>query len=84
MRTTLDLNDALVAEAKSVAAQEHTTLTRLVEEGLLLRLRPIVAPAAAKPLRAAVYHGKGGLSPAVKDSRTNRAMLDAADGEAPT
>ncbi|MGH8592037.1 MAG: DUF6364 family protein, partial [Gammaproteobacteria bacterium] len=33
MRTTLDINDALLAKAKAVAAQEQTSLTRLIEEG---------------------------------------------------
>jgi hypothetical protein len=39
MRTTLDINDALLAKAKAVAAQEQTSLSRLMEEGLVLRLR---------------------------------------------
>ena len=55
MRTTLDFNDALLAEAKAAAAQEHTSLTRLIDEGLVLRLRPAAArrhpPAAASVRR---------------------------------
>jgi hypothetical protein len=38
MRTTLDLDDDIVARAKARAAIERTTLTRLVEQGLILRL----------------------------------------------
>jgi hypothetical protein len=34
MKTTLDLRDDLLAEAKARAARERTTLTRIVEEGL--------------------------------------------------
>ncbi len=34
MKTTLDLNDSLLASAKALAAQQQTTLTRLIEEGL--------------------------------------------------
>lgn len=37
--TTLNLNDQLLADAKALAAQQRTSLTRLVEEGLRLRLR---------------------------------------------
>ncbi|MGH8577935.1 MAG: DUF6364 family protein [Gammaproteobacteria bacterium] len=37
MRTTLDINDALLAKAKAVAAQEQTSLTRLIEEGRMGR-----------------------------------------------
>jgi len=29
MKTTLDINDALLADAKSLAARQRTTLTRL-------------------------------------------------------
>ena len=39
MKTTLDLNDQLLATAKALAAQQRTSLTRLIEEGLQLRLR---------------------------------------------
>ena len=37
MKTTLNLNDDLIAAAKAMAAQHHSTLTRLIEEGLRLR-----------------------------------------------
>ena len=39
MKTTLNINDALLANAKSLAAQQRITLTRLIEEGLQLRLK---------------------------------------------
>lgn len=39
MKTTLDINDTLLANAKSLAAKQRTSLTRLIEEGLQLRLR---------------------------------------------
>lgn len=38
MRTTLNLDDNLIREAKRRAAQEGRTLTSLVEEGLRLLL----------------------------------------------
>lgn len=56
MRTTLDLNDALLVRAKAAAAQERTTLTRLIEEGLKLRLeQDEAAPAAREPFRVRVF-----------------------------
>ena len=76
MKTTLDLNDALLTKAKSLAAQQHTSLTRLIEEGLQLRLRAQQVP--AKPARLPVYRGKGGLAPGLS-GLNNKAMLDAAD-----
>ncbi len=80
MRTTLDINDALLTKAKAVAAQEHTSLTRLIEEGLVLRLRPQSGRSDSggrSPLP--VYAGSGGLAASVADPLTNRALLDAAD-----
>jgi hypothetical protein len=38
MRTTLDIDDALVAQAKALATEEPTTLTRLIEQGLACSL----------------------------------------------
>ncbi len=76
MRTTLDLNDDLVARAKAAATHERTTLTRLIEEGLRLRLRTPERKAA--PSALPVYEGRGGLCPGV-DPLSNASLLDAAD-----
>jgi hypothetical protein len=35
----LDINDSLLVNAKALAAQQRTSLTRLIEEGLQLCLR---------------------------------------------
>ena len=80
MKTTLDLNDDLIANAKALAAQQRTTLTRVVEEGLRMRLASSRASKRAAPFRLPVMHGKGGLAAAI-DPRSNRSMLDAADGD---
>ncbi|NMG32298.1 DUF6364 family protein [Aromatoleum evansii] len=79
MKTTLNLNDVLLAQAKALAAQQHTTLTRLIEEGLQLRLR--AQRASVKPVRLPIYRGKGGLVPGL-DGLSNKALLDAADQDA--
>lgn len=79
MKTTLNLNDVLLAQAKALAAQQHTTLTRLIEEGLQLRLR--AQRASVKPVRLPTYRGKGGLVPGL-DGLSNKALLDAADQDA--
>jgi hypothetical protein len=79
MKTTLDLNDALMIEAKALAARQHTSLTRLIEEGLQLRLR--AQHAQSKPMRIPIYQGKGGLAPGL-DGLSNKALLDAADHDA--
>jgi len=49
VRTTLDLNDDLLAEAKAFAARDKLSLTRLIEERLALRLRLPKPGAAAVP-----------------------------------
>jgi hypothetical protein len=79
MRTTLDIDDGLLMQAKSLAASEHTSLTRLIEESLSLRLR--VAQAAASKMHRVlpVHAGRGGLQPTIRNTLSQRALLDAAD-----
>lgn len=43
MKTTLDLDDALLIEAKAVAARRRTTLRAMVEHALRRELAPAVA-----------------------------------------
>jgi len=76
MRTTLDLNDQLLADAKALAAQQRTSLTRLIEEGLQLRLRAQSAVRVHGHTRLPVFNGHGGLVVGV-DPRSNKAMLQA-------
>ncbi|KQP44673.1 DUF6364 family protein [Pseudorhodoferax sp. Leaf274] len=76
MKTTLNLNDALVTQAKTLAAQQRTSLTRLIEEGLQLRLK--AAPRSRSTRSMPVYHGKGGLAAGLNGLR-NKDLLDAAD-----
>ena len=79
MKTTLDLNDSLIANAKALAAQKRTTLTRVVEEGLRLRLASSkAAKAKAAGYKFPILRGKGGLAPGI-DPSSNSSILDAAD-----
>ncbi len=81
MRTTLDLNDALVARAKAEAARRGTTLTRLIEEGLALRLEQAAPEAEARPpFQMRVFKGGGGMHPGI-DPTSNASMFAAADEE---
>lgn len=80
MRTTLDIDDDLLLQAKSFAAKEHTSLTRLIEESLALHLRAAQTATSTKANRALpVYAGHGGLRPTIRDTLSQRALLDAAD-----
>jgi hypothetical protein len=84
MKTTLNINDELLLTAKAAAVQQRTTLTRLIEEGLNLRLR---APGAlsATPQRAKfrlpVLKATGGLVKGV-NPLSNKAMLAALEDDA--
>ncbi|MEY2892534.1 MAG: hypothetical protein RJA98_2442 [Pseudomonadota bacterium] len=78
MKTTLDIDDLLISRAKALAARERTTLTRVVEEGLSLRLRSPRRAARAGLPELPVYAGRGGLRAGI-DPTSNRAMLAAAE-----
>lgn len=80
MKTTLDLNDELLLRAKALAVRQRTTLTRLIEEGLQMRLRAQRTPSPVST-GLPVYRGKGGLVAGV-DPTSNRAMEEATDGAA--
>lgn len=78
MKTTLDIDDHLLARAKAAAAHEHKSLTRLIEEGLTLRLRVTPARPATEKIRLPVFKGGGGLARGV-DPLSNQSMYEAAD-----
>ncbi len=81
MKTTLDLNDQLLADAKALAAQQRTTLTRLIEEGLQLRLRAKAASAKLGRARLPVFKGRGGLVAGV-NPLSSKALLEAVGDDA--
>ena len=62
MRTTLDLDDAVLREAKKRAAEEGRTLTRLIEEAVRDHL---AAPARGEPFRLELLTKRGRLVPGV-------------------
>ncbi len=79
MKTTLNIQNTLLVEAKTLAARQRTTLTRLVEEGLRMRLRAaagLPTQAGRKPMP--VFYGKGALATGLSGLGT-REMLDRLD-----
>ena len=76
MKTTLDIQDNLLTNAKAAAALQRTTLTRLIEEGLEMRLAASTAKPARRKITLPVMHGKGGMRAGI-DPKSNRSMLDA-------
>lgn len=76
VKTTVDIRDELLAQARTQAARERTTLAALVEEGLVLRLRSTASRGGAlNPLP--VSPRRGGSQPGIDGSR-NCSLLDAA------
>ena len=80
MKTTLDINDQLLADAKALAAQQRTSLTRLIEEGLQLRMRARPAGTGRPRSRLPVFKGRGGLVAGV-DATSNKSLLAAVDDD---
>jgi hypothetical protein len=81
MKTTLNISDSLIAKAKVLAVQQRTTLIRLIEEGLQLRLRSSHVAVKVSKRKMPVYRGRGGLVSGLNPS-SNKAMLDAAGDDA--
>ena len=81
MKTTLDIDDQLLSEAKALAAHQRTSLTRLIEEGLHLRLRVRAASGRNAKVALPVLKGRGGLVAGV-DPLSNKALLDALGDDA--
>jgi Arc/MetJ family transcription regulator len=79
MRTTIDINDRLLAEAKSLAAQRGLSLKALVEEALRERL---LARGAGKraAVRLPTFSGNG-LQAGV-DLTDSATLLEAMDADA--
>ncbi|MCY7314852.1 MAG: type II toxin-antitoxin system VapB family antitoxin [Rubrivivax sp.] len=65
MKTTIEISDAVLAEARQLAAQHGTTVRALVERGLRRELAERKSRAAPFELRAASFKGKG-LQPGAK------------------
>jgi hypothetical protein len=77
MKTTLDLRDDLLARAKELAAKERTSLTKIIEESLVLRLRRHKA-LRGKLKDLPLSPRTGGLREGI-DPMSNRSLFDAAD-----
>lgn len=81
MKTTLDISDPLLREARRLAARERTTLRALVEQGL----RQVVIERKRPPafrLRKASFKGNG-LRAEVGDASWDRLRDMAYEGRGP-
>lgn len=78
MRTTINVDDGLLAEAKQRAAERGTTLTRLIEDALRQSLQHRQTEDDER-LETLTFRG-GGLMPGV-DLDDNAGLRDLLDGE---
>lgn len=69
MKTTIEISDSLLDEAKKLAAKEGTTVRAFVEQGL----RKVVAERKTRVfrLRKAAFKGKG-IQPGMEDATWER------------
>jgi hypothetical protein len=79
MRTTVDLPDELLRQARHRAAEEGTTLTALLADGLRLRLAGS-SRGRGRRRNLPVSKVRGGLQPWI-DPASNASLLDAADDD---
>jgi hypothetical protein len=80
MRTTLNLNDALMRKAKKTAAASGRTLTAIIEAALRDYLQPKARDRTPLPALP-VSRKRGGLQPGVQISSTSELLheLDTED-----
>jgi hypothetical protein len=71
MKTTVEISDSLLDEARRVAAREGTTLKVLIEQGLREVITQRRRRAGAFRLRKASFKGKG-LQPGIADASWDR------------
>ncbi|MBI5497555.1 MAG: type II toxin-antitoxin system VapB family antitoxin [Deltaproteobacteria bacterium] len=79
MRTTIRLDDRLLAQARREAARRGETLTALIEEGVRLVLARPRAAAQTKRVVLPVSTATGGTLPGV-DLDNGAALIDLIEG----
>jgi len=83
MRTTLDIDDHLLAEAKRLAVERGTTLTAVMEDALRIVVRRVGADERRTPVELPTFGEPGaGFMPGV-DLDDNAATLDLMDEDTP-
>lgn len=79
MKTTIEIADSLLEEAKKLAARKRTTVRALVESGLRQVLAQKVSRGGSFRLRDATFKGEG-LAPGVNGASWERIREAAYEG----
>lgn len=78
MRTTVDLHDGLLFQAKQAALERNCTLGEIINDALRERFQSPKAAAPRKPTRLPTFRGRG-VRPGV-DLNSNAGLLDLMEG----
>ena len=78
MRTTIDLPDDLLAQAKKFAAQSRRTLAAVIQDALREALARRRRPSRPAPVKLTTF-GEAGLQPGA-DLNDSAALLDLMEG----
>ena len=78
MRTTININDRLLSEAKKWAADTHRTLTAVIEDALRLAMRQRNQKSERRQIKIPTS-GSGGILPGVNLDDSS-SLLDRMDG----
>ena len=79
MRTTVRLDPALLERAREEAAERHTTLTSLIEQGLELVLRRPMTQPERSHVALPVCRAGGGTLPGI-DLNDSASLFDRLEG----
>lgn len=71
MKTTVEISDALLSEARELASEQKTTLRALLDEGLRMALRERRRQHGSFALRRVPFHGNG-LRPELRGAGWDR------------
>jgi len=83
MRTTLNLDDELLRDAKRLAAERGTTLTAVMEDALRIAVRRVEKPKPRRRVKLPTFGVPGeGFRPGV-NLDSNAAMLELMDEGVP-
>jgi hypothetical protein len=79
MRTTIRLDDTLLAKVKQIAAESNRTLTAVIEDALRESINRRKQSAKARAAFKVTTFGGDGVMPGI-DLNSNASVLDAMDG----
>ena len=82
MRTTLNLNDNLIRQAKVRAAQLGVTLTEVIESALRDKFKPADEPVSRRKVTLTVSSATGGLQPEFKGMLPSEILAELEDQDA--